>query len=44
MLQHDRQLKIIADKIEKRIQSELEKMLRMIVKNMKNFLRALDYS
>ena len=28
MLQHDRQLKIIADKIEKRIQSELEKMLK----------------
>ena len=28
MLQHDRQLKLIADKIEKRIQSELEKMLK----------------
>ncbi|MCI9093736.1 MAG: molecular chaperone HtpG [Coprobacillus sp.] len=28
MLQHDRQLKIIADKIEKRIQNELEKMLK----------------
>lgn len=28
MLQHDRQLKIIADKIEKRIQTELEKMLK----------------
>ncbi len=28
MLQHDRQLKVIADKIEKRIQSELEKMLK----------------
>lgn len=28
MLQHDRQLKLIADKIEKRIQTELEKMLK----------------
>ncbi|WP_294579548.1 molecular chaperone HtpG [uncultured Thomasclavelia sp.] len=28
MLQHDRQLKVIADKIEKKIQSELEKMLK----------------
>ena len=28
ILQHDRQLKVIADKIEKRIQSELEKMLK----------------
>ena len=28
MLQHDRQLKIIADKIEKKIQSELETMLK----------------
>ena len=28
LLQHDRQLKVIADKIEKRIQSELEKMLK----------------
>ncbi|MEG0368190.1 MAG: molecular chaperone HtpG, partial [Coprobacillus sp.] len=28
MLQHDRQLKVIADKIEKRIQTELEKMLK----------------
>lgn len=28
MLQHDRQLKIIADKIEKRIQKELENMLK----------------
>ena len=28
MLQHDHQLKLIADKIEKRIQSELEKMLK----------------
>lgn len=28
MLQHDRQLKVIADKIEKKIQSELENMLK----------------
>ncbi len=28
LLQHDRQLKVIADKIEKRIQNELEKMLK----------------
>lgn len=28
MLQHDKQLKVIADKIEKRIQTELEKMLK----------------
>lgn len=28
MLQHDRQLKVIADKVEKRIQSELESMLK----------------
>ena len=28
MLQHDRQLKVIADKIEKKIQSELETMLK----------------
>lgn len=28
MLQHDRQLKVIADKLEKRIQTELEKMLK----------------
>lgn len=31
MLQHDRQLKVIADKIEKKIQSELETMLKKIV-------------
>lgn len=37
MLQHDRQLKVIADKIEKKIQSELETMLKKIVKNMKSF-------
>ena len=28
MLQHDKQLKVIADKLEKRIQTELEKMLK----------------
>lgn len=28
MLQHDKQLKVIADKVEKRIQTELEKMLK----------------
>lgn len=44
MLQHDRQLKVIADKIEKKIQSELETMLKKIVKNMKNSLIVLDYS
>lgn len=44
MLQHDRQLKVIADRIEKKIQSELTNMLKKIVKHMKNSLKTLGYN
>ena len=37
MLQHDRQLKVIADKIEKRIQAELEGMLKKDRENYETF-------
>ena len=43
MLQHDRQLKVIANRIEKKIKSELLLMLKMIVKNMKNSGTILEY-
>lgn len=36
MLQHDRQLKIIAKNLENKIKSELQNMLKMIEKNTKN--------
>lgn len=40
MLQHDRQLKVIADKIEKRIQSELEGMLKNDRENYETFFKS----
>ena len=39
MLQHDKQLKVIANKIEKRIQSELEKMLKNDRENYEKFFK-----
>lgn len=40
MLQHDRQLKIIADKIEKKIKSELETMLKKDRENYEQFFES----
>lgn len=44
MLQHDRQLKVIASRLEKKIKSELLSMLKMTAKSMRSSSRTLAFN